>query len=379
MLVLAYESPVPPHGGTRLRLLHLARALARDARVTVIARGDVGDAAGEPFHLEGVPHPRSRARALVASLRRPYLAGLHESPGLDRRAAATPCDIVQVSSVFFLDAARVTGAPIVLDAHNVEADVMATLAAGEARPWARWRWEWEARKLERVERAAAGAVDAVVTTSEEDAARFRAWGARRVVVVPNGVDTEAVPFAPVTDRPEIVYVGQYGYRPNERAALELVDDVLPLVAAEVPETRVRLVGRNPTEALRQRESPSVEVVGPVADVVPYLHGARVLGVPLRAGSGTRLKILEAMAAGTPVVSTPLGAAGIDARPGVDLLLAESPSELAAGITRVLRDDDLAQGLSAAGRALVEARYDWSVLTPGLLSLHAELREPAAVR
>lgn len=379
MLVLDYESPVPPHGGARLRFLHLARALARDARVTVIALGDVGDAADEPFRLEGVPQRRSRTRALVASLRRPYLAGLHEAPGLDRLAAETPCDVVQVSSVFFLDAARATGAPIVLDAHNVEADIMATLAAGEARRRARWRWEWEARKLERVERAAARLVDAVVATSEEDAARFRAWGARRVVVVPNGVDTEAVPFAPVTDRPEIAYIGQFGYRPNERAALELVDEVLPLVAAEVPDAHLRLVGRNPTPAMRQRRSPSVEVVGPVADVVPYLHGSRVLGVPLRAGSGTRLKILEAMAAGTPVVSTPLGAAGIDARPGVDLLLAETPSELAAAITSVLRDDDLAQRLSAAGRALVEARYDWSVLTPGLLALHAELREPAGVR
>jgi glycosyltransferase involved in cell wall biosynthesis len=230
-----------------------------------------------------------------------------------------------------------------------------------------------------VERAAATAVDAVITTSEEDAATFRRWGARRVEVVPNGVDTGSVSFQPVSSGADIAYVGQFSYRPNEQAAIELIDEILPLVRAEVDDARVRLIGRNPSAALAARAAPDVDVIGPVDQVLPHLHRSRVLAVPLRAGSGTRLKILEAMAAGTPVVATPLGASGIDAEPGEELLIGETAEELAALITAVVTDDELAARLSARGRALVEARYDWSVLSPTLLSLQADLVATGARR
>lgn len=213
------------------------------------------------------------------------------------------------------------------------------------------------------ERAAVGASAAVLATSDDDAAVFRAWGADRVAVVPNGVDTAAVSYAPPSAHHELLYVGQYGYRPNEAAAIELVAEVLPLVRDAVPDATVELVGRNPTEAVRALEGAGVAVVGAVDEVVHCLHHARVVVVPLRAGSGTRLKILEAMAAGTPVVSTPLGAAGIDAVDGEHLLLGESPADLAAQTVRVLTGDDLAAALSKAARALVEQRYDWDVFAP----------------
>ena len=378
-LVLAYESPVPPHGGYRLRILHLARTLTSLGPVEVAALGEVGDASDEPFSLVGVPHAPSRARALLRSVRRPYLEGLHASPGLAAEARRSHPDVVQISSPFFLDAARATGAPVLFDAHNVEAHIMATLAATEPRRLHRARWAAEARKLERAERRVAVEVDAIVTTSELDAATFRSWGARRVEVVPNGVDTAAMPYRPVGPGTTIVYLGQFSYRPNERAAIELIDDVLPLVRRRVPDAGVELVGRNPGEALRRRVGPGVDVVGAVPDVRPHLHGARVLAVPLRAGSGTRLKILEAMAAGVPVVSTPLGAAGIEARPGEELLIGEGPEELADHVAAVLEDDVLAERLSRNARAFVEARYDWSVLVPPLLALHQELRAERAAR
>ena len=372
-LVLAYESPVPPHGGYRLRILHLARALAGLGPVEVAALGEVGDASGEPFSLVGVPHDPSRVRALLGSARRPYLEGLHRSPGLVTLARRSRPGVVQISSPFFLEAARATGAPVLFDAHNVEAHIMATLAATEPRRLHRARWAAEARKLERAERRVALDVDAIVTTSELDAETFRSWGARRVEVVPNGVDTAAMPYRPVGPGATIVYLGQFSYRPNERAAIELIDDVLPLVRRRVPDASVELVGRNAGEALHRRAGAGVTVVGAVPDVRPHLHGARVLAVPLRAGSGTRLKILEAMAAGVPVVSTPLGASGIEARAGDEILIGERPEELADHVAAVLEDDALAQRLSRNARAFVEARYDWSVLVPPLLALHAELR------
>jgi glycosyltransferase involved in cell wall biosynthesis len=374
-LVMAYESPVPPHGGYRLRILHLARVLAAAGQdVHVAALGPVPPAAevDEPFRLEGVPHDFSRRRALVRSWRRPYLDALLASDRLGELAGARSWAVVQVSSPFFVTAARRAGVPVVLDAHNVEAEIMRTLGRTDPRRLHRARWAWEATKLERLERRMAQDVDAVVATSEADAEVFRQWGARRVDVVPNGVDTSEVPFRAPAPGAGLLFLGQFGYRPNEAAAVELAREVLPLVRRRCADATVELVGRNPTEAMCAVAGPGVTVTGPVPAVLPHLHAARALVVPLRAGSGTRLKILEAMAAGTPVVSTPLGAAGIGARDGQELLLGETPADLAEQAARVLEDDDLAGALATAARRLVEERYDWTVVGEPLVALHREL-------
>ena len=376
ILVCSYEPPVPPHGGYRLRVLHLARLLAGVGDVTVAALGEVPAAHDEPYELVGLGHDFSRRRALMRSWRRPYLAPLLDSPPPRGLAAAGRWDLVVASSPFFVGQVAPARVPVVLDAHNVETDIMATLARTDDRRLHRLRWRWEAAKMGTVERAAVRAAAAVLATSEADAEVFRSWGGERVEVVPNGVDTAAVTFAPPSSRHELLYVGQYGYRPNEAAAVELVTEVLPLVRAAVPDATVALVGRNPSEAVRALEGGGVGVVGAVDAVLPCLHHARAVVVPLRAGSGTRLKILEAMAAGTPVVSTPLGAAGIDAVDGEHLLLGESAADLAAQTVRVLTDDDLAAGLSTAARALVEQRYDWGVLAPVVADVVHGLTSPA---
>ncbi len=363
ILFLSYESPVPPHGGYRLRVLHLARLLAAHGDLTVATLGEVPVEHDEPFTLVGVPHRFSRRDALRRSLRRPYLAALLDSPELGELCAGAGWDLVVMASPFFLDAAERAGAPIVLDAHNVETDIMASLARTDGRWLHRLRWRWEAAKMGPVERRTVATVESILATSDADATVFRDWGARQVEVVPNGVDTRGVPYAAPTNSDRLLYLGQFGYRPNEAAAVELVRDVLPLVRERVPTAMVDLVGRNPTEAVRALGGPGVDVMGEVDDILPSLHRARAMVVPLRAGSGTRLKILEAMAAGTPVVSTPLGAAGIDAVDGEHLLLAESAADLAAAAVRVLTDDALAIRLSEAARALVEERYDWQVFAP----------------
>lgn len=376
ILVCSYEPPVPAHGGYRLRVLHLARLLALGGDVTVAALDDGSDPghglADEPFTLRRVRHDFSRRRALLHSLRRPYLAALLDSPGLEQVAAEGSWDLVVASSPFFVAGLKSSGVPVVLDAHNVETDIMATLARTDERRLHRLRWRWEAAKMAPVERAAVTTARATLATSAEDAATFADWGAPRVEVVPNGVDTTEVAYARPRPGHGLLYVGQYGYRPNEAAVVELVTEIMPLVQAEVADVTVELVGRNPTEGVAALATGSVAVLGAVDDVLPSLHHARALVVPLRAGSGTRLKILEAMAAGTPVVSTPLGAAGIDAIDGEHLLLGEAPAELAAHTVRVLTDDALARRLSEAARALVEEHYDWSVFAPTVEAIVADL-------
>lgn len=367
VLVVAHEPPVPAQGGSAQRVLHEARQLAAgvDGPVTVVCLGEVPADHHEPFTLRGVPHRPSRYRALAASVRQPYLGAWSASPALEEEVRAGEWDVVVATSPFLVGAARLAGAPVVLDVDNVEHEVAASMADAE-RGLARARWRWEARKIERHERAVAAQVQAVTAPSAHDAAAYTALGAAAVDVVPNGVDLAQWTWRAPSTGSVVGYVGQYGYRPNEQAALELADDLLPAVRQRVPDARAVLIGRAPTAAMLRRASPTVEVTGALDALQPAVAALRVLAVPLRAGGGTRLKILEAMAAGVPVVSTALGASGLDVADGEHLLVADSQAALVDGIARVIEDDELARRLSAAGRGLVEDRYDWSVTTRPLV-------------
>ncbi|HUP33402.1 MAG TPA: glycosyltransferase family 4 protein [Gaiellaceae bacterium] len=373
ILVLAGESPLPANSGVRRRTLQLSRELADVFAVEVAALGEVPSAGDEPFALRGIPHRRTRARALAASVLTPYQAALVRSSRarrhvLSRRWATMQSELPFVAPMLL----GIDAAPLVLDAHNVESDVLRTMAEQEHRPVHRARWRWEAAKTERFERTIVRAATAVCATSEEDAASLEAMGARRIAVVPNGVACAAVAWRAPADSAELAYVGHLGYKPNADAARELVSEVLPIVHRTRPDASVLIVGREPPHDLAAREEGHVRVTGEVPDVLPFLRRARSLVLPLRSGGGTRLKALEALAAGVPLVSTRFGVAGLDVRDGEHVLLGERPAELAAQALRVLEDDALAERLSTAGRRLVETRYDWSVVARPLIELHAEL-------
>ena len=370
--MLTGEPLQPPSSGLRLRMLHLARELGRRFDVEVGALDAVESESTEPFTVIRAGRQRGTLHALLTSPRRPHIAARLDSSLMRQLAARATWKTVQAEQPFLVPAALGANVPVVLDAHNVEADVLRQIAREEPRRLHRLRWSWEAGKTERFERAAVGAVAAVVATSDEDAAILESLGARRVVVVPNGVDTAALPAGPVEPGAVLLYVGHFGYRPNSLAAAELVDEILPRVRAELPAASVRLVGRAPSAGLRARASDSVEVFPDVPDVVPHLRAARALVVPLRAGGGTRLKVLEALSAGLPVVSTAFGVSGLEVQDGEHVLLAETPADLARCAVRVLEDDALARKLADNGRRLVEQRYDWSVVAEPLVALHEEL-------
>jgi glycosyltransferase involved in cell wall biosynthesis len=371
-LVLAGESPLPPTSGIRQRVLHLARAVAAAQPVHLGVLGPPGPVDGEPFTVTGDGALRPRGASLRASLRRPYAAARHDAPGLARLAAQGEWGTVQAETPWLMPPAVRAGRPVVLDAHNVETDFMRSLARAESRPTHKLRWAWEAAKTERWERAASAAAAAVCVTGEHEAARFEELGARAVVVVPNGVDVRAVPFAPRPAGAHFIYVGHFGYRPNALAAAELAEEVLPALRATLPAASVALVGRDPGPEVRRLAGPHVEVTGEVPDLEPHLQGARGTIIPLRTGAGTRLKVLEAMAAGVPIVSTPFGVEGIGVRDGEHALLAGTPRELAAAAARLAADDALCRRLAEGARRLVEERFDWPAVAAPLVALHARL-------
>jgi polysaccharide biosynthesis protein PslH len=372
ILIVATETLLPANSGVRQRMLHLARQLAAEGQVEVVALGEPETDAREPFALRHVGAHRPSLRALSRGVRRTYMEAKLGTNSLALSARPNEWSSVQAEFPYTVLAAKRVDAPLVMDAHNVESEVLRSVAEDEDRFVHRRRWRWEAAKTERLERKAVSIADAVCASSDDDAATLEAYGARRLVIVPNGVDTRAVEHRLPPRGRKLLYVGHFGYRPNLRAAEELVTRIFPSVRARVPDTTVQLVGREASESLRHLTGQSIHIASDVEDVVSYLHSCDAFVVPLRSGGGTRLKVLEAMAAGIPVVSTRFGVAGLAVRDGEHALLADTPAELAAAASRLIEDHALAESLSRAARELVEQRYDWRQVARPLVDLHASL-------
>jgi glycosyltransferase involved in cell wall biosynthesis len=171
---------------------------------------------------------------------------------------------------------------------------------------------------------------------------------------------------PDAERGRILFVGSMSYHANIRAAVDFTRTVWPGIRERFPKWRLTLAGSDPAPAVRALgDEANVEVTGTVADIRPYYAEAIAAIVPMRTGGGTRLKILEAMAAGVPVVSTPLGAEGLAVSPGVDILIAEKDGDWLAQLSALDAQDDLWKRLAEAGRRLAAARYDWEALGQAL--------------
>jgi glycosyltransferase involved in cell wall biosynthesis len=297
---------------------------------------------------------------------------------LDEMLSATDFDIVQVEFVqmatFRFDRARHRPL-LVLDEHNIEYDILKrTAAAGTGlvrRVYNAVNW----RKLAREERAAWRRFDGVALTSERDeSVLLGEHPACRTAVIPNGVDVRAfAPSTAQTDPGSILFFGAINYFPNADGVTFFIDEVLPTIRGRRPDATLRVLGPGAGEEVLARRGNGVDIIGMVDDVNPHLDRAAVVVVPLRIGGGTRLKIVEALAKGKAVVSTRLGAEGIDVVDGEHLLLADDPQEIADRVEQVLADPVLARRLGDAGRRLAEERYSWAVVTDRLEQFYDVLR------
>ncbi len=263
-------------------------------------------------------------------------------------------------------AARAGAAPqTVLDQHNAVYLIPQRLA-GAAAPYLRPAWRWEAARLRAYERATCLAFDQVVTlTGEDQAALLRLYAAGRrphfAAVVPIGTDVSAPAGLPdvTASPPGVLFLGGMHWPPNAAGAQWLAREIWPQVRPAVPAAAFWAVGRNPPAALAAEAG--VHAPGFVADPEPYWARARAFVVPLGAGGGMRVKILDAWAHGRPVVATTIGAEGLAYRDGEDPLIADEPAAFAAAVVRVLSDDDLARRLAAGGRATLARHYDWQTI------------------
>jgi len=254
----------------------------------------------------------------------------------------------------------VPGVPVVVDAHNAEQALLRDLLVASQTVRARVRHWLELRGMTRIERRILPQADEVWVPSVQDAAVLAASGVDRLEIVPNAVDTDRYVPGGREERDCLVFTGVFSHLPNADAARWMVREILPVVRARRPGAHLYLVGKTP-QPIAHLTGPAVTVTGFVPDATHYLARASIVVVPVRYGSGTRLKILEALAMGKSVVSTTKGAEGLDLSHGREILIADDTPAFADAVITLLRDASLRARLGAAGRALVERRYSWRAM------------------
>jgi glycosyltransferase involved in cell wall biosynthesis len=271
--------------------------------------------------------------------------------------------------------------PWVLTLHNLPSRMAAQQAAVMPRRRQRWLLRRDARIAGAFERQMAARFDAVITTTAEDATALAGADkalASRILVVPNGTDVDRLAPSPVPTTPRVVFTGALYTTPNVDGAIWFCHHVLPAILEAQPAVEVDIVGARPTAAVTQLgRLPGVSVHPDVADITPFLAAARVAVVPIRVGSGSRLKALEAMAAGRPVVGTTVGLEGLHIVPGVEALVADDAGAFAAAVVRLLDDDDVAGALAQAGRVAAEQRFAWPAIADHFAAAMVEIAERSA--
>ena len=368
--------------GDQLRVYHLARALARRADVRVLHFGD------EPAPpMEGLPHRAVRRGALTslaANARAPdpllpaqvrlYLDGAMRAAVRTELAELRP-DVLHVTLARMGPYARGLSASIHVHVDFVDAlSLNMATRARRSRLAARAAFALEARLMRRYEARLAAAAHSSSVVSERD--RQASPGLHSAAVIPNGVATDELVFRPPAERPPIaLFFGNLGYFHNVEAARMVALEVLPRLRELVPGAALRIAGARPARAVAQLGShDAVEVGANVPDMLAELHGAGLAVLPMGSGSGMKNKVLEAFAAGTPVVTNSAGIDGVTgAEAGVHFLEAEGPEALASACARLLGSPDERVRIATEARALVERDYSWNSRAEALLELYGAPR------
>ena len=371
----------PSTTGGRVRSLRIVSELARNHKVTVVTTHGSGDdpdgLARELSHCHEVisfPHvvPKRGSGAFAAAVARSWVSRYPVDlwkwrvPQLRHhvRALVTSGTIDLCVSDFLFAAANVPmsgDVPVVLFEHNVEYLIWQRLCELETQPWRRALLELEWRKLRAREAEACRHANLTIAVSEDDHRRLAALvPGLNATSIPTGVDTRYfTPGGQLERANRLVFSGSMDWHPNEDAVVYFAEAILPRIRAAIPGATMTVVGRNPTTRLRDVAARTgIDVTGTVDDVRPFIAEATVYVVPLRAGSGTRLKIFEALAMAKPVVSTRVGAEGLALESGRHFLAADGAEAFADTVVALLRDPGQRAALGEAGRDLVETRYSW---------------------
>lgn len=386
ILFLATNLPVPVTNGKAIRSMSIIQALAAQGHQITFVSFTPVDASPPiaalsslcakvklvPGNIANLSSRSNHLGRLAALARfRSYSVERFRSAGMRMQIRqllkANAFDCVFADGLYPLVNLPENGIPIVLNCHNVERMILNRYALLEPNPAKRIYARFEARRMYEAERDACRRSLMAMVCSEQDRASFRQYCLDlSVFVVPNCIDTD---FITCTEQsvpdaaPTMLFQGGLDWYPNRDAVEFFVAQVLPSIRKDVPAARFLVAGRNPSKEFlgKFRNLSGVEFTGTVPDMRPFLSQATLVVVPLRVGSGTRIKILEAAAAGKPIVSTSLGAEGLEFRAGIELVLADKPEEFAKAVVSLIRDPDRRYELGRAARRRVVQRYSNATL------------------
>lgn len=392
ILFLSPTVPFPLTDGGRIRVFNLLKQIAKKSDITLLAletqpTDEEGVAElqqlGVQVHL--VPNAPTLPRVSLGTLlkaflkRQPITVARYDLPAYRQKfrelIATENYDLVHYEMFHTAQFYTETDLPGVLSQQNVDSEIWRRLCSETANPFYKFAYWTQQLAFQRYERVLSPKFDAVTCTSDIDAAVFqRHCAADAIAIIPNGVDVTHFQPDFTTEAPaHLIYIGSMDWYPNEDAVAFFADDILPGIRSEVSDVRFSIVGGNPSARVQKlAERDGVIVTGRVPEIKPYFAEATVFVVPLRIGSGTRLKILEALAMGKAIVSTSVGAEGLDLTDGEEIFIADTPEPFAEAVARLLTDPALRRRIGENGRARVEKDYDWRSIGEKLHQRYTEI-------
>ena len=392
ILFLSPTVPFPLTDGGRIRVFNLLKQIAVKNEVTLLAlETQTTDADGVAelrqlgIQVHLVPNaptlPRVSFGTLVKAFlkRQPITVARYDIPAYRQKfrelIAIQTFDLVHYEMFHIAQFHTETHLPGVLSQQNVDSAIWRRLCSETTNPLYKFAYWTQQLAFQRYERVLSPKFDAVTCTSDIDAAVFQQHCTENAIeIIPNGVDITHYRPDFTTEAPaHLIYIGSMDWYPNEDAVAFFADEVLPRIQEKVPDVAFSIVGGNPSARVQKlAERDGIIVTGRVPEIKPYFAEATVFVVPLRIGSGTRLKILEALAMGKAIVSTTVGAEGLDLKDSAEIFIADEPTAFADAVTRLLTDVQLRRRIGENGRSRVEQDYDWRSIGEKLHALYTKI-------
>lgn len=382
ILFIDEEFPYPLNSGKRIRTFNLTVNLARVNEVSYLAYGEknsesynyLEDNNIRPIAVDPPDREQSGLKFYFRLFMNlfspyPYIVTSHFTKRFQNKLSQllheNKCDVVICEwtpyAIFVKDIKHVK---TVIVAHNIETLIWRRYEKNETNFLKKKYISLQRKKVEKFESSCFNWVNGATAVSNAEAREIESYGVPySPTVIDNGVDTGYFhPMDVDVDSNQIVLTGAMDWRPNQDAAIYFTDEILPLIKKTKPDCKVVFVGRNPVkQVLNLAKNESVQVTGTVDDVRPYIARSIVFIVPLRIGGGTRLKILEAMSMEKPVISTSVGAEGLNVTDGHNILIADDPKQFAQAVIDCIDNKGLKEKLSKNGKELVDTQYRWGIL------------------
>jgi len=394
ILFVTKQLPYPPNAGYKMRTYQLIRGLSGENKVSLICMGSVEEDKESVEALKEyvnsvtlIPSKQTPSRLLNLLSPAPFNISRWRS-ALMRKAAGEiiqkeQIDLIICDSIYQSGNIPSNSCCKVLAEHNVESVIIRRFTGLEKnilkKAYALLEW----LKMRRYEDKTWPEFNKCLVVSEQDRAILEVrMRSNNIDIVPNGVDTGYFYPQQTGIKPlSLIYTGEIGWHPNTDAVIYFAREIFPLIKKKVADASFYVVGNNPSsEVLKLAEKDkSIIVTGFVEDIRSYIAQSEVFVVPLRIGSGTRLKILEAMAMGKPVVSTSIGCEGIGVSHGKNIIVADGPEEFTDKVIELFNNQELKAKLALSARKLVEEKYSWTKITQELNSVIRQLQRNLGTR